>query len=71
MSDLVCVGNYPNRPEAELAKAILEEHGIRAMIHADDAGGMHLELQFTGGGVRLFVTEENAEAARAALVAEE
>ena len=40
MSDLVTVGNYPDRISAELAKAVLDMGGIESYVSAGDMGGM-------------------------------
>ena len=52
-----------------MAKALLEDNGIRASVTADDAGGMRPDLAFTTGGVKLFVLSDNAEKALALLEA--
>lgn len=63
MSKLVCVKTFPDRLQADMAKAVLEAHGIKASVSADDAGGMRPHLAFTSGGVKLFVLDENADKA--------
>lgn len=63
MTDLVYIKTYLNRPEAELAKGFLEANGIKAMVSADDAGGMRPDLMQATGGVRLLVREEDREVA--------
>lgn len=70
MSDLVVVGRFRTRSEAELAKNTLVAGGIRAMVSADDAGDAHPELRFTSGGARVLVASEDAPAARELLAAE-
>jgi hypothetical protein len=40
MDDLVTVQTYTSRPEAEIARGLLESNGIDVLIIADDAGGM-------------------------------
>lgn len=64
MSETVCIGTYASRQEAEFARSLLAEAGIRAMVSADDCGGVRPELAFTTGGAGLFVLSEHA--ARAA-----
>lgn len=64
MSETVCIKTYPNRMEADWARSFLEANGIKAMIAADDAGGMYPNF---GGGAGLFVLEEHADAARTLL----
>ena len=63
MSDLVCLRTYLYRHEAELDQALLEAGGIRAMVSADDAGGMQPGMLFGSGGARLLVVEDQAEEA--------
>ena len=63
MGKLVCIKTYPNRIDAELAKTLLEENGIRAMILGDDAGGAYPGLLWGTGGARLLIQEENKEKA--------
>jgi len=58
--ETVVVGVYTNRPDAEVAKAWLAEHGIYALIVADNT---HSSFQFTEG-VRLRVFEQEAEHAQ-------
>lgn len=60
------VAVYPTRRDAEMAKDRLDDEGIRALVTADDAGGMHPQLQ-PAHGVKLRVLEHQAEAAHAAL----
>jgi hypothetical protein len=66
-ADLVVVASCGNRPEAELAKSVLDAAGIAAMIQADTAGGMREHLAWSGAGFRILVREEDAVAARQAL----
>ena len=63
MADLVYIKTYLNRPEAELGKGLLEANGIKAMVSADDAGGMRPDLMQATGGVRLLVREGDKEIA--------
>ncbi len=63
MGKLVCIKTYPNRIDAELAKTLLEENSIRAIILGDDAGGAYPGLLWGTGGARLLVQEENKEKA--------
>jgi len=60
------VAMYGTRRDAEMARDQLDDEGIRALITADDAGGMHPQLQ-SARGVKLRVLEHQAEAAHAAL----
>lgn len=59
MSNMVCVGRYDTREEAEIARIALANAGIEARVSADDVGGtIHLT-----NGVELLVLEEDAVAA--------
>ena len=62
MPALVPIRTYTGRLEAEIAKGLLEAHGIKAMVSADDMSGWRPELTFVLGA-RLLVTQENAEEA--------
>lgn len=61
------VGHFSSRMEAELARAMLDEHGVDARVDADDAGGQHPELSLLTGGVRLLVASGDVDLARALL----
>ena len=61
-ADLVAVGTYPNKIEAEIALGALEAADIEAMVSADDAGGLQPGL-WVGEGVRVLVRAEDAERA--------
>jgi hypothetical protein len=60
---LVLVQTYGSRPEADLAKSMLEAAGIQAMSQADTAGGMREHLAWSGEGFQILVREEDATAA--------
>ena len=60
------IASYWTRRDAEIARDHLEEIGISAFIRADDAGGMHPELQWSQG-VHLVVLDSTAGDAREAL----
>ena len=62
-SKMVVIKTFSERTEAELSKATLDAHGIKAMIVADDCGGMHTAMTYTIGNPRLMVLEEDAESA--------
>lgn len=64
------VGHFSSRIEAELAGAMLHEHGVDAHVDADDAGGQHPELSMLTGGVRLLVPPDDLNLARDLLAAE-
>jgi hypothetical protein len=67
MSDLVCIRTYSFRPEAELARSVLEASGIESVLLADDAFGMRPMVGVATGGVRLCVRGSDAEKADAIL----
>ncbi len=64
--ELVVVARCTNRAEAEIIKGALEGDGIRAVIFADDCGGVRPELQLTSG-VRILVAAPDAPRAREVL----
>lgn len=57
---------YSTRRDAEMAQDRLDEEGVQAFITADDAGGMHPQLQ-QPHGVKLVVLERAAQYAREVL----
>ena len=61
--NLVAVGSYPNRIEAEIAQGALDAADIEAIVSADDAGGLQPGL-WVGEGVRVLVRAEDAERAK-------
>jgi hypothetical protein len=60
-SELVVVGTFLNKVDAELAHGALGVAGIESMVSADDAGGLRPGLWM--GGVRLLVRAEDARRA--------
>jgi hypothetical protein len=75
-ADLVIIGSFPNRIEAEIVQGALHAAGIESVITADDAGGQYAALAFTGSGVRVSVGLDDREQAeeilrRASLPADE
>ena len=58
MSDLVCIGTFASRLEAEIARGLLASAGIFAVIAGDDCGGELPNLP--AGGVGLLVPEDEA-----------
>jgi hypothetical protein len=62
--NLVLVHSFGSRPEAELAKAALEDAGIPVMIQADTAGGMREHLAWSGEGFQIVVRDQDAADAR-------
>jgi hypothetical protein len=59
-AELVVVGTFLNRIEAEVAQGALETAEIKSMISADDAGGLRPHLSLS---VRLLVRVDDAEEA--------
>jgi putative signal transducing protein len=59
-----------SRTEAELIVGMLRNHGIKAAVSADDAGGWDPQLQ-TGSGVRVLVPASDAGRARQLIGEEE
>ena len=53
-ADLITVGMFGNRNDAEVARARLDSEGIPGYVQADDAGGFEPQLGLTNG-VRLLV----------------
>lgn len=51
-----------SRIEAELIAGMLRSNGVRAVVSADDAGGLEPQLQFQG--VRVLVTPSDETSAR-------
>ncbi|HMD17493.1 MAG TPA: DUF2007 domain-containing protein [Terriglobales bacterium] len=60
-AELVVVGTFLNKVEAEIAQGALEAAEIESIVSADDAGGLRPSLWM--GGVRLLVRAEDAERA--------
>ena len=60
MSDVMCVRTFRNRVEADLARSILEEEGVRALVSGDAEGwAPYLAV----GGVKLMVLDDDLERA--------
>jgi hypothetical protein len=49
----VRVGRFSSRAEAQVARAMLSEHGIEATVVVDDVAGLHPELSLATGGITL------------------
>jgi hypothetical protein len=65
--EMIAVGAYPTRSDAELAQTALAAAGIPSVLAADDAGAAYpFDL---AGGARLLVDDANAEDAAAVLSA--
>jgi hypothetical protein len=63
--EMIQVGVYPTRSDAELAQTALTAAGIQSLVVSDDAGGAY-PFDPTGGA-RLLVDEAHAEDAAALL----
>lgn len=66
--DLVVVGSFSDRIEAELARGALNAADIDAIIQADDVAGLRPHLALTQG-VQVLVRAEDASRAREILSA--
>ena len=66
MPDLIVLRRYRWRHEAEVARGLLEDAGIAALILADDAGGALGGIGLPSGKlpVRLLVREDELDLAR-------
>jgi hypothetical protein len=64
MSDSVCVRTFATTVEAGIAKGVLESHGIKTAVMADDVGGTFPPM---GNQVKLLVLEEDLQKAKDAL----
>ncbi|OLD19529.1 MAG: hypothetical protein AUJ01_05855 [Acidobacteria bacterium 13_1_40CM_3_65_5] len=62
-ADLVVVGRFNSRFEADVAKSALDAAGLDSMIPSDDVAGMRPPLSLTNG-VEFIVRAEDAMAAR-------
>ena len=60
---LVVVGTFMSRPEADVAKSALDAAQIESMVLGDDAGGVQPGL-WEGRGVAVIVNRDDEEAAR-------
>jgi hypothetical protein len=65
----VPVAVVSSRAEADLIVGLLNSHGLRASVAADDVGGQEPQLQLQG--VRVLVAAADAASARRLLVAAE
>jgi hypothetical protein len=63
----VSVAVVDSRAEAELIVGLLDSHGLRAVVSADDAGGQYPQLQ--RDGVRVLVAPSDEASARRLLAA--
>lgn len=60
----VRVGRFSSRAEAQVARAMLSEHGVEATVVVDDVAGLHPELSLATGGLALEVVVEDLDEAR-------
>ncbi len=63
LNGYVEIENYVNNLDGEIAKGLLAENGVEALISTDDCGGMLPNLQLTRG-VRLYVLPKDVENSR-------
>jgi len=61
--DLVVVGTFTSRPEADMAKSALQAANIESMVLADDAGGLQPGL-WESRGIAVVVNRTDEPAAR-------
>ena len=61
MGQLIAIGTYGTRDEAEVVQGLLGSAGIEASIRADDAGGAFPFV--LSGGAQVLVDESDAAAA--------
>ena len=59
---MIVAANVSSRAEADLIVGMLRHHGVRAVISADDLGGVDMALQMQG--VRVLVSNDDEHAAR-------
>jgi hypothetical protein len=65
--ELVVVQACGSQFEADLAKGVLEEAGIQAIIQGDTAGRMREHLAWSGAGFKVLVRANDAATARVVL----
>ena len=61
VGELVAIGTYGTRDEAEVVQGLLASAGIEASVRADDAGGAFPFV--LSGGAQVLVDESDAKAA--------
>lgn len=64
MDNLVTAKICGTRPEAEIARGLLESNGIPAVIFGDDAGGMYPFPYTFANGIEIKVKEKDLEKAK-------
>ena len=67
--DLVTVGRYRDSPEAFVARAVLEDAGIRCFLRDENTVGINWLWSNVVGGMRLQVAAKDEAAAREVLLA--
>jgi hypothetical protein len=67
--ELVVIGTFTSRPEADVAKSALDAANIESMVLGDDAGGLQPGL-WEGRGVAVLVNRNDEQAAREILETE-
>ena len=58
---------YPDAPAAQMAKSILEAHGIRSFVADEALASVDPPVVFATGGVRLMIDEADVENAQKVL----
>ena len=61
--DLIVVGSFNSRAEAELAKSALDAAGIEGLVRSDDVAGLRPHMTFANGA-QLLVRVEDLDTAR-------
>ena len=64
---MITVGNYPDLASAQIAQSLLDAAGIEATIPDEFLAGVNWQMSVALHGVRLQVTPDDADAARAVL----
>ncbi len=67
MSDLIPVAMFGARPEALVARSLLESEGLFAFVPDLNILGADFDPAFSAGGYRVLVREEDVANARAIL----
>ena len=67
MENLVAIKTFLDRYEAEVAKGLLDEKGVEAIVSADDVGGYIPNRSFGANHVRLLIKKEDTQKAQEVL----
>jgi len=70
MEQLVVLGTYSSRIDAEMASEHLKSHGINTLLKSDDCGGMYPQFT-TMFRVKLYVDQDDIDVAMDILNPEE